>query len=405
MVPVSIIQKEVPESPELYSSKSIVVIQDMLMETFMNLGGFHEVVGRPKSVIIKPNLVEVPFHTTGGSVLTDPRVLVALIHLLKDHGVADIIVAEGKSVNLKHIHSSAIDAFNKSGIGHAVRKAGGRLVGWDEEPFVDVPLPDGEVLASVKVPKSILDSEYFINVPKLKTHCQTEVTLAIKSMQGVFGVDDKILLHNEAFPWKMMDMLKAALPDLNIVDGIICGEGYGPIYTEPVKLNVIVGSKDVVATDAVCGKLMDIDPIEVPITRLAMVQGIGEGELSKIEIIGDSIEKVAKRFKRANLWNPIGLHKHIKVFAGCACRFELAQIGAAVRRLELDGKLHLLNQDVCLIVGSKAPVPVKNYENVVIVGDDAMDHPWYGKFQFIPGCPPLPSVQIVHAIEQYLDKN
>ncbi len=405
MARVSIIQNEVPESPELYSSISVEVIQDMLMETFDNLGGFHTVVGRPNSVIIKPNLVEVPYHTTGGSVLTDPRILVALINILKDHGIADIIVAEGKSVNLKHMHSGAIDAFNKSGLGDAIRKAGARLLGWDEEPFIEVDLPDGEVLSSVRVPKSILDTDYFINVPKLKTHCQTEVTLAIKSMQGVFGVDDKILLHNEAFPWKMLDMLKAAMPDLNIVDGIICGEGYGPIYTEPIKMNVIVASQDVVATDVVCGKIMKIEPIEVPITRLAMVQGIGEGDLSKIEIIGDTIEKVAKRFKRAQIWNPIGLHKHIKVFAGCACRFELAQIGAAVKRLELDGKLQRLKQDVCVIVGSKAPIPVKSYANVIIVGDDAMDHPWYGKTQFIPGCPPLPSIQIVHAIEQYLDND
>ena len=240
MTRVSIIQNEVPESPELYSSISIEVIQNMLMETFDNLGGFHTVVGRPHSVIIKPNLVEVPYHMTGGSVLTDPRVLVALINILKDHGIADIIVAEGKSVNLKHIHSGAIDAFNKSGLGDAIRKAGARLLGWDEEPFVEVDLPDGEVLSSVRVPKSILDTDYFINVPKLKTHCQTEVTLAIKSMQGVFGVDDKILLHNEAFPWKMLDMLKAAMPDLNIVDGIICGEGYGPIYTEPIKMMCIL---------------------------------------------------------------------------------------------------------------------------------------------------------------------
>lgn len=404
MTRVSIVQHEVPESPEAYSPDSVATIQDMLMETFENLGGFPSVVGSPDSVIIKPNLVEVPHRSTGGSVLTDPRVLVALINLLKDHGIDDITVAEGKSVNLKHIQSGAIDAFNKSGLGDAIRKAGAKLLGWDEEPFVEVPLPGGEVLTSVRVPESILESDYFINVPKLKTHCQTEVTLAIKSMQGVFGVDDKILLHNEAFPWKMLDMLQAAKPDLNIVDGIICGEGYGPIYTDPVKMNLIVASEDVVATDVVCGRIMDIDPIEVPITRLAMAQGLGEGDLSRIRIMGQPIEKVARRFKRAQIWNPIGLHRHIKVFAGCACRFELAQIGAAVKRLELDGKLSRLNQDVCLIVGSKAPVPAKAYSNVIIVGDDAMDHPWYGKRQFIPGCPPLPSVQIVHAIEQYLDK-
>ena len=404
MPKVSIVKKPVPEMPDLYSDVSLSVILDMIDETFRNLGGYAEVTSHPQSVIIKPNLVEVPHSGTGGSVMTDPRVLEALIIYLKDQGVSDIIVAEGKSVNLKHISSGAIDAFNKSGMGKAVKRAGARLIGWDEEPFVEVPIPDGQLMKSVRVPKSILDTDYFINVPKLKTHCQTEVTIGIKSMQGVYSVEDKIRFHNEAFPWKMLDMLRAAKPDLNIVDGLIAGEGYGPIYTKPVKMDLLIASEDVVATDVVSGKVMMIDPIDVPITRLAIAEGLGEGDMDRIDIVGESLDSVSCRFQRPQGWNPIGMHKHLKIFAGCACRFELCQIGAAIQRLTLDGKIGRLKQDVCIIVGSKAPVPVQHYENVIIVGDDAMDHPWYGKYQFIPGNPPLPSVQIVDAIEQYLDK-
>ena len=90
----------------------------------------------------------------------------------------------------------------------------------------------------------------------------------MKSMQGVYDVEEKQNFHNEAFPWKMVDILRVAKPTLTIVDGLICGEGYGPIYTDPVTTNLIVSSTDVVAIDAVCSEIMGIEAHEVPITRL-----------------------------------------------------------------------------------------------------------------------------------------
>ena len=402
---VSIAKGNINGTQTSYTAQDVLDTKRLLEKCLNNLGGLDVLMGKVESVMIKPNLVEVPYPTTEGSVLTDPRLLEALVMLLKEYGVPKVYVGEGRSVNLKHIASGARDAFYKSGLGQAVERAGGIIVGWDEEPFVPVEIPDGQLFKSVNVPKSILDADYFINVPKLKMHCQTEITVAIKSMQGVYSTEDKVKFHNEAFPWKMVDMLRAVKPDLNIVDGIICGEGYGPIYTSPVDMGCIVASTDPVATDAVCSKMMDVEPVEVPITRVAWAEGMGEMDLDKIEIRGEKIEDVAKHFRRSEIWNPIGYHKHIKIFAGCACRFTLCQIGAAVKRLELDGDFDRLHQDVCIIVGCMAPVPVQDYKNVIICGDDATDHPYYkeGRGTFIPGNPPLPSVQIVETLRQYLD--
>ena len=139
------------------------------------------------------------------------------------------------------------------------------IVAWDEEEFIPVDVPGGQLYKKINIPKSIMDADAFISVPKLKNHCQTVITVAMKSMQGVFSTDDKVNFHNEAFPWKMLDILRVAKPDLTIVDGLIGGQGYGPIYTEPVEMNLIVSSQDVVALDAVCSAVMGIDPFEVPI--------------------------------------------------------------------------------------------------------------------------------------------
>jgi uncharacterized protein (DUF362 family) len=392
---VSIVKGIIQETPVTYSPKDLKTVREMIEKSLELIGGLQKIIGNTSTAIVKPNVVEVPFETTGGSVVTDPRVLESLIGILKDHGVKRVLVAEGKSVNLKHIDSGPRKAFEDSGLAAVVRRAGGEILGWDEEAFVPVDVPDGELYKTINIPKSILEADAFISVPKLKTHCQTEITVGMKSMQGVFSVEDKVNFHNEAFPWKMVDILRAVKPHLTIVDGLICGEGYGPIYTDPVEMNLIVSSEDVVAVDAVCSTIMGIDPFEVPTTRLGHSEGIGIGDLALIDIKGESIESVMKYFKRPGIWNPIGTNDRVRIFAGGACRFCLAQVGAAIKRLGYEGTLDDL-RETCVIVGHNAPVPIKKYDNVFIIGDCAKDVKIDGKF--IDGCPPLPSIQIVHEL-------
>lgn len=398
---VSVVKGNIQESPTQYTNKDLNIVKEMILKSLGLIDGIEKIFRGTHRVIVKPNLVEVPYKTTGGSVLTDPRVLEAVVSILKDYGIKQVLVGEGKSVNLKHVSSGARKAFEQSGLAKVVRRAGGEIIAWDEEPFVSVDVPGGELLSKINIPKSILEADVFVNVPKLKTHCQTEVTLGIKSMQGVYSVDDKVKFHNECFPWKMIDILRVVKPHLTIVDGLICGEGYGPIYTSPVDMNLIVSSEDVVSVDAVCSAIMGIDPIEVPITRLAHTEGIGVGNLSNIDIKGESIEAVRKYFKRSGIWNPIGYSNKIKIFAGGACRFGLAQVGATIKRLELDGVLDNL-EEICVIIGHNAPVPIREFKNVYIIGDCAKDSPVKG--EFIPGCPPLPSITIVNEFKKHIKK-
>lgn len=398
---VSIVKGDIQESASQYTDKDLNTVKEMILKSLELIGGIDKIIGKAKSVIIKPNLVEVPYKNTGGSVLTDPRVLEATVSLLKDYGIEKVLVGEGRSVNLKYINSGAREAFKQSGLAKVVRRAGGEIIAWDEEPFVSVDVPGGELLSKINIPKSILEADIFINVPKLKTHCQTEISIGIKSMQGVYSVDDKVRYHNESFPWKMVDILRVAKPHLTIVDGLICGEGYGPIYPSPIEMNLIVSSEDVVAIDAVCSAIMGIDPIEVPTTRLAHTEGLGVGDLNDIDIKGESIEAVRKYFKRSGIWNPVGYSNKVKIFAGGACRFCLAQIGAAVKRLELEDELDDL-EEICVIIGHNAPVPVREFKNVFKVGDCAKDSPVEG--EFIPGCPPFPSVAIANEFKKHIKK-
>jgi Uncharacterized conserved protein len=398
---VSIVKKEVGGTQQSYTQKNVDEVREMLDKVFLDLGGIESLISHGDKIVIKPNLVEVPYPRTAGSVLTDPRVLEALCSILKDYGVGQVLVGEGKSVNLKHCNAGARQAFEKTGLAAAARRGGAEIIAWDEEEFVPVKDPKLMLWDQVMVPKSLVECDYFINLPKLKTHGQSEITCAIKSMQGVYRTEDKIQFHTECFPWKMCDMLRVAKPDLNIVDGLIAGEGFGPIYTEPVPLNIILGSTDVVATDAVVSKIMDIEPWEVPITRLAATEGFGEINLDNIEVKGTPIEEVACRFKRPALWNPIGFSDKLKVIAGGASRFEMAQVAATCKRLEWDGTLEKMKDEVYIFIGDMPPMPKRPIKNVIICGDAAIRDVKLDGIK-IPGNPPLPSVQIVQAIEKLM---
>jgi len=392
---VSIVRKKVTGSPINYSREDVEVVEEMIEKAIGLLDGFDSIISNANTVLVKPNLVEPPLKIMGEAVVTDLRVIEALVGILKKRGVKNVLVGEGRSVNLQHCNSGARQAFERTGMLKAVRRAGGKPVYWDEESYVEVEIPNGEIMSKASVPKSILESDVFISVPKMKTHCQTTVTLGIKAMQGIFKVEDKKRHHREDFYWKMIDILRVIKPDLTIVDGIIAGEGYGPIFPDPVEMNLIIASTDVVAVDAVCSAIMGIEPFEVVTTRLAHTEGIGVGDLDSIEVRGESINAVKRLFRRPITWNPIGFNRKIKVFAGGACRFCLAQIGAALERLS---RLNVLDkvEETAIFVGCNPPVPCKKYDRIVVVGDCAKIFADQGVF--ISGCPPLPSIRIANQI-------
>jgi len=291
---VSVVKGVLLESYRSYSSKDLEIVKGMIDRSIELLGVDRSRFRGLNTVVVKPNIVEIPYSLTYGSVITDPRVLEAMVQLLRDYGVKRVVVAEGKSVNMRYEDIDPEDVFEKTGLKEVIVRSGGEIMGWHEESYVEIENPQGEILSRVRVPRSVLEAEMFISVPKLKTHCQTEITVGIKSMQGVYNVSDKVMLHNESFPWKMIDMLRVLRPNLSIVDGLIAGEGYGPIYSEPVKMDLIISSEDVVAVDAVSSYIMGIDPMEVPMIRLGHSEGIGIGDLSLIEIRGEDIDRVRR---------------------------------------------------------------------------------------------------------------
>lgn len=138
-----------------------------------------------------------------------------------------------------------------------------------------VEIEDGEVFKKINTWELVRDADAIITVPVMKTHDQTEVTLGMKNLKGLLVDTQKKDFHKKGLIEGVVDWNLHLKPCLEIIDGTYGQQGLGPIFGETKKMDLIVGSKDLVACEAVTSKIMGYEPKEVMITNAAYKRGFG----------------------------------------------------------------------------------------------------------------------------------
>jgi uncharacterized protein (DUF362 family) len=82
-----------------------------------------------------------------------------------------------------------------------------------------------------------------------------------------------------------------------VIDGLEGMEGNGPIRGTAIKVGVALASPDLVAIDRVALDVMGIPAYAVGYLQYAGALGVGQYDISKIDIRGEKPEAVAKKFK------------------------------------------------------------------------------------------------------------
>lgn len=245
---------------------------------------------------------------------TDPRVVTVLIRCLRERGASRVVVGDGP------LHETPARWFaERTGLDRAVREAGGELDCFEEEPRVEVEVPDARALPRVALPRIAAECDLLVNVPKLKTHPMHGLTLGLVNLYGLVPHEERHrILKQPQFAYAMVDVAKAlGGKTLTVVDAIIAMEGDGPRLGDPVPLNVIVAGRDPVATDTIAALVGGFDAIEGPLetTVPAVHQGLGVGDPARIEVRGEAVSQVARVLKRTAFpW--IHPHPAVKTFAG-----------------------------------------------------------------------------------------
>ena len=240
-------------------------------------------------VLVKVNFITNKKWDTGAT--TDPMVVEAIIHRLKEVPVEVIVVESDATM------TNATKAFEVTGMAEMCKRNG---VEWmnlrHEKDRVELDVPDYKTLKTIKVPRIVAESA-IISAAKMKTHSETQVTLGMKNHFGLLPDKMKGKYHMRGMHKVITDINKVLPPAVTVIDGFMAMEGRGPVGGDPVKMDTIIAGADVVATDATAARAMGFDPHRIPHIRMAHEEGLGE--VDDIEVIGDGLDAVKRVFKRA----------------------------------------------------------------------------------------------------------
>ena len=159
---------------------------------------------------------------------------------------------------------------------------------------LDQVYPDGFQVPEMLIGKNI------VHLPTLKTHVFTTLTGAMKNAFGGLLNFQRHWTHSVIHE-TLVDLLtiqREIHPGIfAVTDGTFAGDGPGPRAMRWHEKNVILASADQVAIDAVAARLMGLDPMSIRFIRLAHEAGLGCGDPSEIDVVGEDISDVNWRFK------------------------------------------------------------------------------------------------------------
>jgi uncharacterized protein (DUF362 family) len=241
------------------------------------LGGIQRFVKPGQRVLVKPNIGwDAPPERAAN---TNPDLIGHIVKEALKAGASNVYVFD-------HTCDQADRCYQNSKIEEAVKNNGGIIVpGHNESNYKEVAIPGGKVLKTAKVHEQLINADVFINVPILKHHGSTIVSLSVKNLMGVIW--DRRFYHRNNLSQCLADFLSYRKPDLNIIDGYRMLTRNGPqgISTNDVAdLKALIAGTDIVAVDAAATMMFGSKPEDIEHLRIAQKMGFGSMNLKSMSI-------------------------------------------------------------------------------------------------------------------------
>jgi uncharacterized protein (DUF362 family) len=203
------------------------------------LGGFSKAAEKGDEILLKPNFNTV--DAPPGS--SDPDFVKAVIELLYEYGASKVVLGESSMLSL-----STRKVWEDTGMLKKAEEAGAEVEPFDEGKWVKVST-GGKYLRTVSLPETALEAKKLVYVCCMKTHRWAKFTLSLKLAVGFMKPSERMLLHARNLEEKIADLNLVVHPDLIIMDGRKCFINGGPACGELRNPNVVLASRDRIATD------------------------------------------------------------------------------------------------------------------------------------------------------------
>ncbi|MCR4408651.1 MAG: DUF362 domain-containing protein [Anaerolineae bacterium] len=289
-------------------------LTESIEQIFAAFGGVEKVIPRAGTVFIKPNGIHFSPHTH-----TDPRVLEALLAFLRDHRYTRLAVME----NCTNGNFTRL-VFRLTGYAELCRRYGAEAVYLDEGPTVEVTLRGEE--APTRIPRRLYDDliahkddNFYLSLPKLKTHSMTTVTLGVKNQQAFPIHADRMARHtHQTLHRRLAAIYDLIRPDFCLIEGLSATiHGHFPVTALleecVVPMNLLIGGNDTLAVDVVGARILGYSLAEVEHLRLAAEWGLGEGDLANIEVMGVPLARFAQKYPHTLLRR---FHPDVRIIEG-----------------------------------------------------------------------------------------
>ena len=248
---------------------SIVQYRDInsIAEAIHLCDGFSSLKTSDK-VLLKPNICAygaglMPPY----AMVTTTVVLEGTVRSLRDHGIADIIIADGAAVDDPGISTTEM-AFSWLQLDKLAKRYGIKLVDLNRGPFREITVEN----LRIEVAETALETDFFVSVPVLKTHYSLRVSIAGKNLKGCVSMRSKKFFHHDSGDTleHRLSLLMEAIPQhLVVVDGIYAmAKGPDVMLGVAHPKGVLVASTDFLAADAIGTRLLGGEPTEAEYLRL-----------------------------------------------------------------------------------------------------------------------------------------
>jgi uncharacterized protein (DUF362 family) len=258
-------------------------------------GGF-EKLNRTDRVLIKPNNCFRHRIMPPYGMVTTTRIIEGIVQLLVERGCQDISIGEGAIIGVfDELGPDTKQGFKRTGIERIAKRYGIKLIDFNRGAFHELNLEG----LKVRVAEAALDTDFLINVPVLKTHFQSKVSLGFKNLKGCLSQDSKKRFHSSKRLGSLICLLNETIEsDLVIIDGTYMLEkGPETLVGTAHRKNLIMASRDVFECDVVGSTILGIAPGEVDYLSEFAERNGRSFDMGAIEIKGEDMESLKEHLE------------------------------------------------------------------------------------------------------------
>jgi uncharacterized protein (DUF362 family) len=231
--------------------------------------------------------------------LVDFKTARATLRLIREHNSSAELLCTEISTNAHHSERSVEDHMTLMPV---LNEFGATFVNGDVPPLKTYPVPGGGLMFSqYLLSESVVDTDAFVSVQKLKNHAFMGVTLCMKNLFGLppmepHGRSRAYFHHIIRLSYMLVDLARTIQPTLNIIDGLV-GQSGREWGGEGRICDTLVAGDHVIATDACGTHLMGFDPLidwpnqpfvrDRSSIRIAHDSGFGTADLSQIDFASE----------------------------------------------------------------------------------------------------------------------